>query len=209
MIFILRSSHNWGVQGIVPCRSARCPCPLLSPEAGHRFARRMMIGCKFRKGMAMVIEIKHTTAKNPLYPVAKQVKTFTFDALPLQRGGQFGPVTLAYETWGTLNAAADNMVLITHALTGNTHAHDVERPHDTKVAWWNPLIGPGRFFDTTRFFVICSNILGGCYGSTGPSSPDPQTGRPYGMRFPVVTIRDMVGAQHKLVEHLGVRRIFM
>ncbi len=157
----------------------------------------------------MVIEIKHTTAKNPLYPVAKQVKTFTFDALPLQRGGQFGPVTLAYETWGTLNAAADNVVLITHALTGNTHAHDVERPHDTKVAWWNPLIGPGRFFDTTRFFVICSNILGGCYGSTGPSSPDPQTGRPYGMRFPVVTIRDMVGAQHKLVEHLGVRRIFM
>lgn len=157
----------------------------------------------------MVIEIKQTTAKNPLYPVTKQVNTFTFDELPLQRGGQFGSVTLAYETWGTLNAAGDNAVLITHALTGNTHAHDVERPHDTKVAWWNPLIGPERFFDTSRYFVICSNILGGCYGSTGPSLLNPQTGRPYGMQFPVITIRDMVNAQRKLAEHLGVRSIAM
>ena len=78
--------------------------------------------------MAMVIEMKHTAVKNTLYPVAKQVKTFTFDALPLQLGGQFGPVTLAYETWGTLNAERDNVVLITHALTGNTHAHDAGAP---------------------------------------------------------------------------------
>lgn len=158
----------------------------------------------------MVIEVNHAAVeKNTLYPIAKQVKTFTFDALPLQLGGQFGPVTLAYETWGILNEAGDNAVLITHALTGDTHAHDAEYPQDTKVAWWNPLIGEGRFFDTSRYFVICSNILGGCYGSTGPSSPDPQTGRPYGMRFPVITIRDMVKAQRKLVEHLGVRRIAM
>lgn len=143
------------------------------------------------------------------YEVAKQMRTYTFDSLPLQRGGQFGPVTLAYETWGTLNAAGDNAVLITHALTGSSHAHDAERPHDTKAAWWNPLIGPGRFFDTARYFVICSNILGSCYGSTGPSSLDPQTGRPYRMHFPVITIRDMVRAQRKLVEHLGVRRIAM
>jgi homoserine O-acetyltransferase/O-succinyltransferase len=146
---------------------------------------------------------------NTLCPVAKQVHTYTFDALPLQLGDQLAPVTLAYETWGTLNAAGDNAVLITHALTGNTHAHDAERPYDTKVAWWNPLIGPGRFFDTSRYFVICSNILGGCYGSTGPSSPNPQTGRPYGMQFPVITIRDMVRAQRRLIEHLGVRRIAM
>jgi homoserine O-acetyltransferase len=159
--------------------------------------------------MAMVIEVKHTAVKNTLYPVAKQVKIFTFAALPLQLGDQLGTVTLAYETWGTLNAAGDNAVLITHALTGNTHAHDAGCPQDTKVAWWNPLIGPGRFFDTSRYFVICSNILGGCYGSTGPSSLDPQTGQPYRMRFPVVTIRDMVRAQRKLVEHLGVRRIQM
>ena len=157
-----------------------------------------------------MIEVKHAVVvKNTLYPIVKQVKTFTLDALPLQLGGQFGPVTLVYETWGTLNAAGENVVLLTHALTGNTHAHDAEHPHDTKVAWWNPLIGPGRFFDTSRYFVICSNILGSCYGSTGPSSPDPQTGRPYGMRFPVITNRDMVHAQHRLIGHLGVWRIQM
>ena len=157
----------------------------------------------------MVTYIEHSAVTKTQTNLANQVKTFTFDALPLQLGGQFGPVTLAYETWGTLNAAADNVVLITHALTGNTHAHDAEHPHDTKVAWWNPLIGPGRFFDTSRYFVICSNVLGGCYGSSGPSSLNPETGQPYGMRFPVVTIRDMVRAQRKLIEHLGVRRIAM
>ncbi|HEY6542449.1 MAG TPA: homoserine O-acetyltransferase [Ktedonobacteraceae bacterium] len=157
----------------------------------------------------MVTSIEHDVVTKAQSVTADQVKSFTFDGLPLQLGGKFGPVTLAYETWGTLNAAGNNAVLITHALTGNTHAHDPERPDDTKVAWWNPLIGPGRFFDTSRYFVICSNILGGCYGSTGPSSLDSETGRRYGMRFPVVTIRDMVRAQRRLVEHLGVRRIAM
>ena len=159
--------------------------------------------------MAMVIEVKRTAVMNTLYTAAKQVHTYTFDSLPLQCGGQFGPVTLAYETWGTLNAERDNAVLITHALTGSSHAYDEERPDDAKAAWWNPLIGPGRPFDTSRYFVICSNVLGGCYGSTGPSSIDPRSGQPYGMRFPVVTIRDMVRAQHRLIEHLGVRRIAM
>lgn len=143
------------------------------------------------------------------WQTSTQLQTFTFDALPLHLGGQLGPVTLAYETWGTLNAAGDNAVLITHALTGNTHAHDAERPDDTKIAWWNPLIGPGRFFDTSRYFVICSNVLGSCYGSTGPSSIDPATGRPFGARFPLITIRDMVHAQWRLVDHLGVCRLAM
>ena len=134
-------------------------------------------------------------------------QSYTFDSLPLQYGGEFGPVTQAYETWGTLNAEGDNAILITHALTGNTHAHDAANPVDTKVAWWNPLIGPGKAIDTSRYFVICVNILGGCYGSTGPSSLDPRTGKPYGMRFPVVTIRDMVRAQHRLITHLGVRQL--
>src|SRR5437763_3507167 len=159
--------------------------------------------------MAMVVEVNHTAEKNTLYPLTEHVRTYTFNWLPLQLCGQFGPVTLAYETWGTLNAAGDNAVLITHALTGNSHAHDEKRPNDAKAAWWNPLIGPGRPFDTSRYFVICSNILGSCYGSTGPSSLDPQTGQPYGLRFPVVTIRDMVQAQRRLVEHLGVRKIAM
>jgi homoserine O-acetyltransferase len=138
-----------------------------------------------------------------------QVQTYTFDELPLQRGGRLGPVTLAYETWGTLNAQGDNAILITHALTGSSHAYDPEYPDDPKMAWWNLLIGPGRVFDTSRYFVICSNVLGGCYGSTGPSSIDPHTGRPYGMRFPIITIRDMVHAQRKLIEHLEVRELAM
>src|SRR2546423_15283878 len=97
--------------------------------------------------MAMVAEVKGTVVKDTLYLVAEHVRTYTFNSLPLQLGGQFGPVTLAYETWGKLNAAGDNAVLITHALTGNSHAHDAARPDDTKVAWWNPLIVPGPVFD--------------------------------------------------------------
>ena len=138
-----------------------------------------------------------------------QLYTYTFDQLPLQRGGQFGPITLAYETWGNLNAQGDNAILITHALTGSSHAYDPHYPDDPKAAWWNLLIGPGCIFDTSRYFVICSNILGGCYGSTGPSSIDPRTGRPYGMRFPIITIRDMVHAQRKLIDHLQVRELAM
>ncbi len=152
----------------------------------------------------------HPTPFRAAHPAYRNA-TYTFDNLPLQRGGQFGPVTLAYETWGTLNAEGTNAILITHALTGSAHAHDIEHPDDTKIAWWNPLIGPGRSIDTTRYFVICTNVLGSCYGSTGPSSPDPRTGRdksrPYGMRFPVITIRDMVHAQHALLSYLGVQQL--
>ncbi|HVB21739.1 MAG TPA: homoserine O-acetyltransferase [Ktedonobacteraceae bacterium] len=165
----------------------------------------------------MVAQIKHsisvhtqtqpTTERRPLRLLVPAHQSYTFDSLPLQRGGEFGPVTQAYETWGTLNAAGDNAILITHALTGNTHAHDAAYPDDTKVAWWNPLIGPGKTIDTSRYFVICANILSGCYGSTGPSSLDLRTGKPYGMRFPVVTIRDIVRAQHRLIAHLGVRQL--
>src|SRR5215472_12434856 len=159
--------------------------------------------------MAIVPEVKQTTVMNTPYTLAKQVHAYTFDSLPLQCGDQFGPATLAYETWGKLNAERDNAVLITHALTLSSHAHDVERPDDPKAAWWNPLIGPGRSFDTSCHFVICSNILGGCYGSTGPSSIDPQTGRSYGMGFPIVTIRDMVNAQRMLIEYLGIHQLAM
>ena len=140
---------------------------------------------------------------------ANSVRSYSFERLALQRGGQLNGVTVAYETWGRLNETGDNAILITHALTGNSHAHDVDAADNPKAAWWNPLIGPGRYFDTSRYFVICSNVIGGCAGSTGPSSIDPRTGRRYGMRFPVVTIRDMVRAQHQLIEHLGVRRLAM
>jgi len=157
----------------------------------------------------MVTHVEHNVVTDTQITPAQGLNTFTFDTLPLQLGGQLSPVTVAYETWGSLNAAGDNAVLIAHALTGSSHAHDAKRPDDTKVAWWNPLIGPGRFFDTSRYFVICSNIVGSCYGSTGPSSIDPDTGRPYGIRFPVITIHDMVEAQRRLIEHLGVRQLAM
>jgi len=157
----------------------------------------------------MVTQLEHADVTSARTTRSNRVHQYTFDTLPLRRGGQFGPITVAYETWGKLNAAGDNAILITHALTGNSHAHDPENLDDTKIAWWNPLIGPGRFFDTSRYFVICSNILGGCYGTTGPSSINPSTGQTYGIRFPVITILDMIETQRRLIEHLGVSRLHM
>ena len=157
----------------------------------------------------MVTQLEHDVVVSTRTTPANQVHLHTLDSLSLQRGGRIAPVTVAFETWGKLNAEGDNAILITHALTGSSHAHDAERPDDARVAWWNPLIGPGRFFDTSRYFVICSNILGSCYGSTGPSSIDPGTGHPYGIRFPIITIRDMVEAQRRLIAHLGVKQLAM
>ncbi len=122
-------------------------------------------------------------------------------------GGSLRDVTLAYETWGELDPAGENAVLVVHALTGDAHAAGEPDADHRRGGWWSPMIGPGRAIDTERDFVVCSNVLGGCYGSTGPASPDPEDGRPYAMRFPVVTIRDMVRAQKRLLDHLGVRRL--
>jgi homoserine O-acetyltransferase len=123
----------------------------------------------------------------------------------LESGAALGPVTLAYETYGRLNAARSNAVLIVHALSGGAHAAGLDEQHRT--GWWDDCIGPGKAFDTNRFFVICSNVIGGCYGSTGPASPDPATGQPYALGFPVVTIGDMVRAQAKLMDHLGIEKL--
>src|SRR5829696_6413965 len=122
-------------------------------------------------------------------------------------GGVLRGVTLAYETWGELDGAGENAILVVHALTGDSHAAGEPSPGHGRGGWWSPMVGPGRAIDTGRNFVVCSNVLGGCYGSTGPASPDPDGGRPYAMRFPVVTIRDMVRAQKCLLEALGVRRL--
>ena len=122
-------------------------------------------------------------------------------------GGHLPELTLAYETWGELDATGENAVLVAHALTGDSHAAGGASPEHKRGGWWDPMIGPGRPLDTDKFFVVCSNVLGGCYGSTGPSSADPETGRPYGTRFPVVTIRDIVRAQRRLLGALGVRRL--
>lgn len=112
--------------------------------------------------------------------------------------------TLRYETYGSLNATRDNAVLICHALSGDHHCAGWHSISDAKPGWWNNLIGPGKAVDTRRYFVVCANVLGGCQGSTGPGSPDPATGRPYGVNFPPVTIRDMVVAQKLLLDSLGV-----
>lgn len=133
--------------------------------------------------------------------------TLTLDRLALSDGSTLSTVALAYETWGTLAPTGDNAVLLCHALTGSAHAHNPAQPDDPRAGWWNPLIGPGRVFDTNRYFVICANVLGGCYGTTGPLSPHPADGQPYGMRFPAITVGDMVRAQRALMARLGVRRL--
>lgn len=130
-------------------------------------------------------------------------RAVTFDEpLALELGGELSSVTVAYETYGTLNAARDNAVLVCHAISGDSHVarHDA----DDAPGWWDLMVGPGRPIDTTRWFVVCSNTLGGCRGSTGPNSFDPRSGRPYGADFPTVTVGDMVAAQRRLVDHLGI-----
>jgi homoserine O-acetyltransferase len=124
----------------------------------------------------------------------------------LERGGTLSEVSVAYETWGTLDERAGNAVLLCHAWTGDSHVTGPAGRGHPEPGWWESMVGPGRPIDTNRFFVVCSNVLGGCQGSTGPSSPHPVDGRPYGSRFPVVTIRDMVRAQARLADHLGIAR---
>jgi homoserine O-acetyltransferase len=136
----------------------------------------------------------------------RQYFTFAVDEpMPLDSGETLGPITLAYETYGQLNAERSNAILILHALSGDAHAAGVNA--DGKPGWWDDCIGPGKAFDTDQYFVICSNIIGGCQGSTGPSSVNPQTGKPYGLQFPVITIGDMVRVQHHLIDYLGIEKL--
>ena len=129
------------------------------------------------------------------------------DPLVMDSGGIIAPLTIAYQTYGRLNADRSNAVLICHALTGDQHVAN-RHPVTGKGGWWDTMVGPGLPIDTDRYFVICSNVIGGCMGSTGPASVNPATGQPYGLDLPVVTIRDMVRAQAKLVDHLGIDQLF-
>jgi homoserine O-acetyltransferase/O-succinyltransferase len=143
-------------------------------------------------------------------PTLKEIKRYTYaedEPFQLESGASLNTFDLAYETYGQLNPARSNAILILHALSGGSHAArhpDLEASED---GWWEDCIGPGKAFDTDRYFVICSNVLGGCYGSTGPASIDPQRGKPYGLRFPVVTIGDMVSAQEKLIDSLEIDQL--
>ena len=167
-----------------------------------------------QKGSAGVVSTQYFTFASPSHEMV------------LESGERLGPVTLAYETYGQLNEDRSNAILACHALSGDAHAAGISGDEDAmsaadvgfgagtenapdrqKIGWWDGMIGPGKAFDTDRYFVICSNVVGGCRGSTGPSTINPATGRPYGLSFPVVTVSDMVRAQKELVDHLGIREI--
>jgi homoserine O-acetyltransferase len=132
---------------------------------------------------------------------------YSFNEFRFRSGRVLGSITIAYETYGSLNPAKNNAILLTHALSGSAHAagrHNADDPHP---GWWDLYVGPGKPFDTNKYFIICSNVIGGCSGSTGPSSINPETGRPYGLDFPMVTIQDMVNVQQRLIRHLGIDRL--
>jgi homoserine O-acetyltransferase len=142
-----------------------------------------------------------------LAEAAHQAVSFA-DGLTLDCGRHLANLTVAYRTYGILNEAGSNAVLVCHALTGDQYVAETH-PLTAKPGWWNAVVGPGRAVDTDRYFVICANVLGGCMGSTGPKSPhDERPGEPWGMEFPAVTIPDMVRAQKRLVEHLGITKLF-
>jgi len=156
-------------------------------------SRRMTV--TLEKGSVGIVETKYFTFAHPP------------DGLNLESGKTIGPITVAYETYGRLAPKKDNVILIVHALSGEAHVAGKNSPDDKKLGWWDEMVGPGRAFDTTKYFVVCSNCLGGCKGTTGPSSVNPATERPYGMSFPVITIEDMVRVQAALVDHLGIERL--
>jgi homoserine O-acetyltransferase len=127
--------------------------------------------------------------------------------LRLESGRVLGPLTLAYETYGNLNSDKSNAVLVAHAWTGDAHAAGRHSPEDRKPGWWDDMIGPGKVLDTDRFFVICSNVIGSCFGSTGPTSINPRSGKPYNLQVPVIMVRDMIRAQQLLLDYLGIDQL--
>jgi homoserine O-acetyltransferase len=156
-------------------------------------------------------DLKSTPAggvRDEIDPVYGRLAHFPAEMpLHMDSGSVLAPFTIAYQTYGTLNAEKSNAVLICHALTGDQHVANTH-PITGKPGWWTNMVGPGRLIDTDRYYVICSNVIGGCMGSTGPSSINPQTGKPYGLSLPVITIGDMVRAQAMLVDHLGIDQLF-
>jgi homoserine O-acetyltransferase len=149
--------------------------------------------------------------KNNITVGLVEKKFFTFAEQPnemiLESGARLGPVTIAYETCGELNQDKSNAILICHALSGDSHVAGYYKGDDQQPGWWDIMVGPGKGIDTDKYFVICSNILGSCKGSTGPCTYNPKTVEPFGINFPVVTIGDMVKAQKVLLDHLGIKKI--
>ncbi len=139
---------------------------------------------------------------------AQSVNLFSAEQpLVLASGEKLGPIQVAFETYGTLSPEKDNAIFICHALTGDAHAAGKYSLEDVKAGWWDAFIGPGRGLDTEKYFVICANVLGGCTGTTGPTSISPLTGKRYGLNFPFITIEDMVRVHRALVAHLGIEKL--
>lgn len=153
-----------------------------------------------------IIQNRGNFMKNSVGQVETKIYNFQ-GKIKLTSGVNFGPINIAYETYGTLNESADNAVLILHALTGDAHAAGFHSQEDKKRGWWDDMIGPGKAFDTNKYFVVSSNMLGGCSGTTGPSSINPETGKPYGLSFPVITMEDAVNVQKILVDALGIKKM--
>ena len=147
--------------------------------------------------------------KNSVGIVQTQTIRLVEPAQPLELdcGKSLAPIDVAYETYGQLNAANDNAILICHALSGNAHVAGYNSADDKKPGWWDVMVGPGKGIDTNKYFVICSNFLGGCSGTTGPSSINPETGKPYGLDFPIITIADMVRVQKLLLDKLEIKQL--
>ena len=162
--------------------------------------------------MEVIKESKFDSYNSPTSVGIVATKFFTFanppDELVLDSGVKFGPITVAYETYGKLNSSNDNAILVFHALSGDAHAAGYNSPDDLKPGWWDNMIGPNKPLDTNQYFVICSNVIGGCRGTTGPSSINPLTNKEYGTSFPQVTINDMIKVQKKLIDFLGIKKLF-
>ena len=147
------------------------------------------------------------SARNEAVEPSSPVVRFGRDKpLRLDAGVDLSPFQIAYQTYGTLNEARSNAILVCHALTGDQHVANVS-PVTGKPGWWESMVGPGKSIDTGRYFVICANVLGGCLGTTGPASPNPETGKAYGLDLPVITIHDMVRSQAMLLDELGIETL--
>jgi homoserine O-acetyltransferase len=153
--------------------------------------------------------VPHSKQPGSVGLVQKQFYTFCEPPheMELSSGAKLGPITLAYETYGRLNRDKSNAILILHALSGDAHAAGKYEESDKHPGWWDNTIGPGKAFDTDKYFVISSNVIGGCQGSTGPPSINPATGKEYGLSFPMITVHDMVRAQLHLIDHLGIGKL--
>lgn len=152
--------------------------------------------------------MSNITSKSPAGAGIVETKYAKFErpGLELESGARLEPLSIAYETYGTLNSEKTNAIAIFHALSGDAHVAGIHSETDPKPGWWDFMIGPGKPFDTSRYFVVCANIIGGCKGSTGPSSINPATGKPYGLEFPIITVRDMIRAHALILDYLDIKK---